>query len=110
MGVLWWTGETGPFFSSALTTTTVTQALPPPVGASPPSSRLCHPIPRIPAADFDPQRQYYQTLHDEHGTSWRYETPVIIEHVVSTVRREQLTDALIAQCGDSDVTLQRQHT
>ena len=115
-GVLWWTGGTGPPYSSALTTTpaaataattTTTQALSLTFGSSPP--RL-HPIPRIPAADFDPHRHYYHTIQDENGKSWRYETPVIIEHVFSAVRSEQVTDALIAQCGQIDVTLQRKRT
>ena len=71
-------------------------------------------IPRIPASEFDPNLHYYHHYHhhtigDENGTvvSTYYETPVIVEGVLSKEACEKLTDDLVAECGGIEVTLQR---
>ena len=68
-------------------------------------------VPRIPAAAFDPNLQYYKVAHNNSGGDENnvvcYETPVIVEGVLSEEECERLTDDLIEGCGQIEVTLQR---
>jgi hypothetical protein len=64
-------------------------------------------IPRVPASEFDPNLQYYHTIGDGNGNVVAYETPVIVEGVLSKEACEKLTDDLVAECGRIEVTLQR---
>jgi hypothetical protein len=71
-------------------------------------------IPRIPASEFDPNLHYYhhyhhRTIGDAKGTvvTTYYESPVIVEGVLSKEACEKLTDDLVAECGRIEVTLQR---
>jgi len=64
-------------------------------------------IPTIPASDFDPSVQYYHTIERRDGSFLAYETPVIVQGVLSEEACEKLTDDLVSECGRIEVTLQR---
>mmetsp|Transcript_24750 Transcript_24750/g.54324 ORF Transcript_24750/g.54324 Transcript_24750/m.54324 type:complete len:573 (+) Transcript_24750:114-1832(+) len=64
-------------------------------------------IPTISASEFDPNIQYYHTIESRDGGLLVYETPVIVEGVLSEEACEKLTDDLVSECGSIEVTLQR---
>lgn len=64
-------------------------------------------IPTIPASEFDPNVQYYHTIERRDGSFLAYETPVIVQGVLSEEACEKLTDDLVSECGRIEVTLQR---
>jgi len=62
-------------------------------------------IPRIKASEFDPNIHYYRRGQG-HRNDY-YETPVIVEGVLSSNECEKFTNEIINQCGDVEVILQR---
>ena len=64
-------------------------------------------IPTIPASEFDPNLHYFHTIKSTNGSLLVYETPVIVEGVLSEEVCEKLTDDLVSECGNIEVTLQR---
>ena len=72
--------------------------------------RIASSLPQIPtilASEFDPNLQYYHTIKSRDGNLLVYETPVIVQGVLSEEACEKLTDDLVSECGSIEVTLQR---
>ncbi len=78
--------------------------------SSPPSSFQVSKVPRINSKEFDKNKHYFHSTCDKNKKVMQYETPVLIENLLSQLSCEEICDSLVTNLGDMTVDVQRKQS